>query len=99
MESEHSIDLARNALQVFLFVGGPILLVGLVIGLFVGALQTMTGIQDSTVAFVPKLILTLLVIALTLPWLSQHLIEFSKTVFEKPWSHRYTSDSTFDPSS
>ena len=101
MEADHTIDLARNAIQVCLFVGGPILIVGLLIGLLVGALQTMTGIQDPTVAFVPRILLTLLVIALALPWLSGQLMDFAKTSFEKPWaqqvgSSQYTSSRSND---
>ena len=65
-------------------IGSPILIAGLVIGLVVGMLQAMTQVHDQTVAFVPKLLGLCLVIALTLPWLSSRMKDYTEELLEKP---------------
>ncbi len=45
-------------------VAAPFLIAGLLVGLAVALLQTATQIQESVLAFVPKLIAALLVLAL-----------------------------------
>lgn len=84
MESMDVIDLGREAIRVCLLVGGPILLIGLLAGLLVGALQSMTGIHDQTVAFVPKILLTVAVLAIALPWLSEQIQDYTRTMLERP---------------
>ena len=53
-------------------VGGR-LVVGLVIGLF----QALTQIQEQTVAFVPKIVVMLLVLSISLPWLISRMVQYT----------------------
>jgi flagellar biosynthetic protein FliQ len=77
MEPQDAIDLAREAIWVATLIGSPILAAGMLIGLVVGLLQAMTQIQESTVAFVPKLIVMVLVLTLALPWLISQMVQYS----------------------
>ena len=56
----------------------------LYIGLVVGSLQSMTGIHDQTVSFVPKVLLTIVAIALALPWLSQRMVDYTRDTLDRP---------------
>ena len=49
------MGLGINALRVFLMVAGPLLAIGLVVGLVISILQATTQIQEQTLVFVPKL--------------------------------------------
>jgi flagellar biosynthetic protein FliQ len=80
MDAQTAIDLSRDALWVSLLVGAPVLLAGLVVGLLIGLLQALTQIQEQTVSFVPKLIAMVVVLALSLPWLIDQLVEYSRQV-------------------
>lgn len=55
MEQQVVIDLARKAILVSTYVAGPMLLVGLVVGLIVSIFQTTTQIQEQTLTFIPKI--------------------------------------------
>jgi flagellar biosynthesis protein FliQ len=77
MDPQDAIDLGREAVWVVLLVGSPVLLAGLAIGLIVGLLQAMTQIQEATVAFVPKLVVMVLVLSLALPWLIAQMVQYS----------------------
>ena len=77
MTAELAVELCRSSVLHALTVGGPVLITALVIGLIVGLLQSMTQLHDQTIAFVPKLILTSLVIVFLLPWGLSQLTEYA----------------------
>lgn len=61
------IDLALQALKMVAVMSGPFLLSALVVGLVVGVLQAATQINEASVAFVPKLIILVLVLLIAGP--------------------------------
>ena len=78
MSSQDAVDLGRQAVEMALALGGPMLVCGLVVGLVVGLLQAMTQVQEQTVSFVPKLVATVLVISLMLPWLVEQMVQYAR---------------------
>jgi len=68
MDSGLIIDLVYQALRMAALLAGPTLLALLVIGLVLGILQAATSINESTVAFVPKLVVFGLVVLLPMRW-------------------------------
>ncbi|MBI3419583.1 MAG: flagellar biosynthesis protein FliQ [Proteobacteria bacterium] len=77
MNESDIVDIAREAILVMLKVGGPILLIGLFIGIAVSLVQTVTQIQEATLAFVPKLIVVMLALLVTLPFMLSTLATFT----------------------
>ena len=84
MDAQDAIDLGREAIRACMMIGGPILIISLLVGLAIGMIQAMTQVQDQTVSFVPKLLIVMVGIAVCLPWLSDRMIEFSHDVLSKP---------------
>ncbi len=76
-----TLDLVREALVISLKIAAPILIAGLVVGLVISVLQSVTSIQDQTLSFVPKIVVMLLAAALVIPWVAQRLIEYSAELF------------------
>ncbi len=56
----HIIDLARELVLTVLIISGPIMLVGLVVGLSVSLFQALTSVQEQTLSFVPKMLAVML---------------------------------------
>ncbi len=77
MSPEDAIDISRQAMLITLLVAGPVLLAGMIVGLLIGLVQALTQIQEQTVAFVPKLVAMVAVLAITLPWVLTKLVEYS----------------------
>ena len=46
-------------------------------GLVIGLLQAVTQIQEQTVAFVPKIVVMVVVLGFTLPWMVTRLLQYS----------------------
>jgi len=67
MDSTLVIELVFQALRMALILSGPILLALLIVGMVIGILQAATQLNETTVAFVPKIIVTVLVILLAGP--------------------------------
>jgi flagellar biosynthetic protein FliQ len=84
MDAQEAIDLGREAIRACMMIGGPILVISLLVGLAIGMMQAMTQVQDQTVSFVPKLLIVMVGIAICLPWLSDRMLEFSHDMLSKP---------------
>lgn len=69
MNQEIIITLLQRAFVLVLEVSVPILLTGMVLGLLVSVFQTVTQIQESTLTFVPKIIGSVIVLVVLLPWM------------------------------
>lgn len=76
-----SLELVREALIMALKISAPILGAGLIVGLVISLVQTVTSIQDQTLSFVPKIVVMILAAALLIPWVAQRLIEYSADLF------------------
>jgi flagellar biosynthetic protein FliQ len=82
MDPQEVVDIGREALFQSLTVALPVLLAGVVVGLIVSFVQALTQINDQTVTFVPKMVAMLAVLAFTMPWLLQSLMEYTRGLFE-----------------
>lgn len=78
---ETTVELVRQALFITLKIAAPILLAGILVGLFVSLLQSITSIQDQTLSFVPKIVVMVVVAAVLLPWITRRLVEYSAELF------------------
>jgi flagellar biosynthesis protein FliQ len=75
------IDIITSAMWTATQVAAPILLVTIVVGVVMGLLQSVTQIQEQTLAFVPKFAAVGLVIVLGGNWMLHLLIQFTTELF------------------
>jgi flagellar biosynthetic protein FliQ len=73
--------IGRETLQSVLFTLGPILITALVVGLVIGIFQAATSINESTLTFVPKLIIVMGVLAIAGPFMISTMTNFFLSVF------------------
>ncbi|HYE62866.1 MAG TPA: flagellar biosynthetic protein FliQ [Phycisphaerales bacterium] len=78
---ESSVELVRTALIITLKIAAPILLAGIVVGLIISLLQSVTSVQDQTLAFVPKIVVMVVAAAVLIPWIAQRLVEYAASLF------------------
>ena len=70
----------REGLMLVLLLSGPPLIASMVIGFVVGLFQAATQIQDQTLAFVPKLVVVMLVLVAMGPALGGQLVRFTQAL-------------------
>ncbi|WP_294155095.1 flagellar biosynthetic protein FliQ [uncultured Clostridium sp.] len=63
-------------------IGAPILVVVLVVGLIISIIQATTQIQEQTLTFVPKLIVTAIVGLMLGNWMLHTVMSFTKRIFD-----------------
>ncbi|MDK2798568.1 MAG: flagellar biosynthesis protein FliQ [Clostridiales bacterium] len=81
MEQGLVIDLAQNALFTVLLLSGPMLGLGLLVGLAISIFQATTQIQEQTLSFIPKIIVILGSMIVFGPWMLSTAVEFTQNLF------------------
>ncbi|WP_448214109.1 flagellar biosynthetic protein FliQ [Colwellia sp. MEBiC06753] len=67
--------------HVALKIASPILFSTLIVGLLVSVIQVVTQIQEMTLTFVPKILVSLAVLGMMGHWMLSQLIEFTTSLF------------------
>jgi flagellar biosynthetic protein FliQ len=80
-QNELILRVVREGLLLVLVLSGPPLLASLLVGFLLGVFQGATQIQDSTLAFVPKLAVVLLTLIALGPLLGAQLVRFTQAIF------------------
>jgi flagellar biosynthetic protein FliQ len=72
--------LARDALWLTLTIAAPMLVAALLVAFAISVFQAATQILEPTLAFVPKLLIVVLVLVLLGGWMGDQLVEFARTL-------------------
>lgn len=81
MSPEAVMTLMQGAMEMMLKLSGPILGAGLLVGVLVGIFQAVTQIQEMTLTFVPKILVTVVVLMFAFPWMLQTMMDFTAQLF------------------
>ncbi|AHA87617.1 Flagellar biosynthesis protein FliQ [Helicobacter pylori BM012A] len=81
MESQ-LMKLAIETYKITLMISLPVLLAGLVVGLLVSIFQATTQINEMTLSFVPKILAVIGVLILTMPWMTNMLLDYTKALIK-----------------
>ena len=76
MSQELIVEIATQTLYFTALLALPILLTGLILGVLLSILQSIVQIKEMTLTFIPKILATMLVLLLTIPWMINKFIEF-----------------------
>ena len=82
MTPETVMSIAYQAMMVTLYLGAPLLLTALMIGLLVSLFQAATQINEMTLSFIPKILGVFAVLIVAGPWLLSLIIDFTRTLFQ-----------------
>jgi flagellar biosynthetic protein FliQ len=77
------VEIANGAIEAMIALLAPALLVILVLGLLLGILQAATQVNESAVAFVPKVLALLVFFMLAGPLLLRSLVDYTRSILER----------------
>ena len=80
MDSAAVVDLARQALWMTMLISGPLLVVGLLVGLIVGIFQAATSINEQTLSFIPKILTMGLTLSIAGGWMINTMVDYTKGI-------------------
>ena len=75
------IEIIKEAFYITFIIILPVLGVSLVVGIIISIFQAATSIQEMTLTFVPKILITVIAIAFLLPWMIDKMISFTLKIF------------------
>ena len=81
MTPELVMTIGKSALETVLLISAPMLLLSLVTGLMISIFQAVTQINEATLTFVPKIIVTFLALLIFFPWMLRVMLGFTTTLF------------------
>ena len=81
MTVSDALSLGREAIFVALLVSAPVLLISLVTGLIISLLQAVTQLQEPTLTFIPKILVSAAAILFFGPFMLALLTDFTIRVF------------------
>ncbi len=81
MTPEIAVDIFRDALFLIVLIVCVIILPSLLVGLIVSVFQAATQINEQTLSFLPRLIVTLLMVVFAGPWMLQRLMDYTNRLF------------------
>jgi flagellar biosynthetic protein FliQ len=77
------IDVARDGIITFLKVGGPLMVVALIVGLVISLLQALTQLQEQTLVFVPKMLILLGTLLFMLPFMGDAMAGYMSRIAQR----------------
>ncbi|MCL2617574.1 MAG: flagellar biosynthetic protein FliQ [Defluviitaleaceae bacterium] len=81
MNEDLVLTIVQRSLLTVILVAGPVLIVGLTVGVLVSIIQTMTSIQEPTMSFVPKILAVLASIIFFGPFMLGNLMALANDFF------------------
>jgi flagellar biosynthetic protein FliQ len=81
MNEADALDLAQRAVWTIIVAAGPAVAAAMVVGIVVALFQALTQIQEMTLTFVPKIVVMLIVLTFTAPFLGEQIFAFTEQVY------------------
>lgn len=81
MTAETVMTIGQQALEMAILVSAPMLLAALATGLLVSVFQAATSINEMTLSFIPKLLVTFVVMIVAGPWMINTMVDYMARLF------------------
>jgi len=81
MGPDQIVALLRHTLQTALWMGAPLLIAAVAVGLLINVVQVLTSLQDPTVSTVPRLAAVAAAVLFLMPWMVRRVGMFTMQLF------------------
>ncbi|KAB8027723.1 flagellar biosynthesis protein FliQ [Fluviispira multicolorata] len=83
MNNQQVIDIILSLLYITVEISLPLLGVALIVGLMVSIFQAATQINESTLSFLPKIAVMIVVLIMLSPWMLRKLNDYTLKMYNK----------------
>lgn len=81
MDTTTVTGILREAVNVALKLGGPMLILSMLVGVVIAIFQAVTQIHEQTISFMLKLIVVILILLIGGAWMLTTLQDYTKEIF------------------
>ena len=82
MDTSLVTQILREGIWVAIKLGGPMLILSMMVGVLMAIFQAVTQIHEQTLGFILKLIVVILVLLVGGGWMMETLLDYARGVFE-----------------
>jgi flagellar biosynthetic protein FliQ len=83
MNEADAVELVYAAIWTIIIAAGPAVLAAMVVGVVIALFQALTQVQEMTLTFIPKIIVILLVTALTGSFIGSQIFAFANETYSR----------------
>lgn len=77
------LDIGREAIWAVIIASGPLMLIGLAVGMVIALFQALTSIQEMTLTFVPKILAIFLALLFLMPMIAGAINDLAQDLFAR----------------
>jgi flagellar biosynthetic protein FliQ len=81
MNEADALDLVQSAIWIVVVAAGPGVVAAMVVGVAIALMQALTQVQETTLTFVPKIVVVFLTITLTATYVGGQVYLFTEGVY------------------
>ena len=81
MNEADAVELVYAAIWTIIIAAGPAVLAAMVVGVVIALFQALTQVQEITLTFIPKIVVILLVTALTGSFIGSQIFAFANETY------------------
>jgi flagellar biosynthesis protein FliQ len=81
MNEADALDLIRQAIWTVIVGAGPAVIGAMLIGIVIALFQALTQVQEMTLTFIPKIVVILVVVTITGPFVGAQMYAFTEEVY------------------
>ena len=83
MNERDAIDLVQQAVWTIIIGAGPAVGSAMLVGIIIALIQALTQVQEATLTFVPKIVVILVVVAVSGSFIGAHISTFTEMVYSR----------------
>jgi flagellar biosynthetic protein FliQ len=83
MNERDALDIVQQAIWTIIVASGPAVGAAMLVGIVIALLQALTQIQEMTLTFIPKIVVILVVIAVSGSFVGAHIYAFTEVLYSR----------------
>ena len=83
MNERDALDIVHQAIWTIIVASGPAVGAAMFVGIIIALLQALTQVQEMTLTFIPKIVVMLIVVAISGSFIGAHIYAFTELLYSR----------------
>lgn len=83
MNERDALDIVQQAIWTIIVASGPAVGAAMFVGIAIALLQALTQVQEMTLTFIPKIVVMLVVVAVSGSFMGAHIFAFTELLYSR----------------
>jgi len=83
MNERDALDIVQQAIWTIIIASGPAVGAAMFVGVIIALLQALTQVQEMTLTFIPKIVVMLIVVAVSGSFIGAHIFAFTELLYSR----------------